>query len=81
MRPTDFDKMLKALSRRTPFRTFHVELVSGSKITVQHPEALAHHNGRGVFIAADGEISIIDAEEVSRLIDPPKDLSKRSRQA
>jgi hypothetical protein len=78
MKPVNFDRTFKKLVHRTPFRPFQVELVSGSKISVPHPEALAYHNGTGVFFDPQGGVMIFDAEEVSSAIYPPKDATKQS---
>ncbi len=60
-----------------PFRPFVVELVSGSRIRVDHPEAMAFNAGVAVHIAQDGTPSIFAAEEVAQLI-AHQDKSKKS---
>jgi uncharacterized protein (AIM24 family) len=62
-----FDKSLRALVRRRPFQPFVVELVSGERIRVEHPEALAFDGGVAVHISTEGDISLFDHESVSRL--------------
>jgi hypothetical protein len=62
-----FDRALRALVRGRPFRPFTVELVSGDRFTVEHPEALAQNAGVAVHISTKGEITLFDHESVSRL--------------
>ena len=40
MEPGTFDRALQSFVRKAPFRAFTVELVSGKRIKVDHPEAL-----------------------------------------
>ncbi len=63
----NFDRSLRAFARRTPFRPFTVELVSGALIQVDHPEALVIRGGIAVFVDSTGVPTILDHEGVSRL--------------
>jgi hypothetical protein len=67
MQAESFDRSLRAFNNRRPFRPFTVELVSGVRIVVEHPEALVFRGGVAVFFAADGEITLFDHESVSQL--------------
>jgi hypothetical protein len=69
MQAQAFDRALRGFSRRVPFRRFTVELVSGSRFTIEHPEALVFRGGTAVYIAPDGNLTIVDHEGVSRLSD------------
>jgi hypothetical protein len=40
MTPENFGQILSAFNRRRPWRPFTLELVNGSRIEVNHPEAL-----------------------------------------
>ncbi|PYK46670.1 MAG: hypothetical protein DME46_01360 [Verrucomicrobia bacterium] len=62
-----FERSSRAFARRTPFEPFAVELVSGSRLEVNHPEAVAFNGGRAVYIAPDGTPSLFDHDRVSRL--------------
>ena len=64
----NFDRTLRAFQRRTPFRPFTVELVSGFRLQVDHPEALVFRSGTAVFVAPDGTPTLFDHEGVSRLV-------------
>ena len=67
MQPQTFERSLRAFSQRVPFQPFAVELVSGSLVTVDHPEALVFRGGLAVYIAPDGTPSLFDHEGVSQL--------------
>ena len=68
MQPDTFELSLREFSHRTPFKPFFVELVSGRRFTVDHPEALVFRAGSAVFIDHRGAPSIFDHESVSRLV-------------
>ena len=68
MTADNFNRTLRTFQRRTPFRAFTVELVSGDRVQVDHPEAMVIRAGVGVYIARDGEISLFDHEGVSQVI-------------
>ena len=64
----NFEQALRALVGAHPFRPFLVELVSGSRFQVEHPEALAMAGGIAVYISPDGTPTIFDSEGVSQLV-------------
>lgn len=63
-----FERTLRAFQRRAPFKSFTVELMSGSRFQVDHPEALILRRGVAVFLAADGTPTLFDHEGVSQVI-------------
>jgi hypothetical protein len=63
-----FERSLRAFVRRVPFQPFTVELTSGSRFQVLHPEALAFNGGLAVYISPDGAPSLFDHESVSQLV-------------
>jgi len=63
-----FDRTLRAFQRRTPFKPFTVELVSGLRLQVDHSEALVYRSGTGIYVASDGNPTLFDHEGVSRLV-------------
>ncbi len=66
----NFEKALRSRWKRSPFRPFVVELVSGSKIKVEHPEAMAiFPGGLAVHVAKEGEMTILDHEGVAKVSD------------
>jgi hypothetical protein len=68
MQTDAFERSLRAFVRRAPFQPFTVELTSGSRFQVLHPEALAFNGGLAVYIAPDGTPSLFDHESVSQLL-------------
>ena len=64
-----FDKVLRAMYRRRPFRAFIVELVTGEKIEVDHPEAMVLRSGVAVFLDSTGTPSYFDHLSVNRFLD------------
>ena len=68
MTAEDFQTTIRAFQRRAPFRPYIVELVSGDRVRVDHPEALVIRGGVGVFVAASGAPTIFDHEGVSQIL-------------
>ena len=68
MTPKRFERTLRAFQRRAPFRSFTVELVSGDRFQVDHPEALVLRDGVAVFIAAGGVPTLFDHEGVCQIV-------------
>jgi hypothetical protein len=68
MKSKAFEQSLRALARRKPFQSFTVELVSGNRIRIDHPEALVFRGGIAVFVSAAGVPTLFDHESVSPLI-------------
>ena len=66
-----FQTTIRTFQRRTPFQTYFVELVSGDRVRVDHPEALVIRGGVAVFVSADGAPVIFDHEGVSQVIATP----------
>jgi hypothetical protein len=64
----NFDKLLRALTRRRPFRPFTVEFVNGEKVDVDHPEAMVIRSGVAVFLDATGTPTWFDHLGVSRVV-------------
>jgi len=73
MTPEHFQTAIQGFQRRVPFRQYFVELVSGDRIRIDHPEALVIRGGVGVFLTPEGAPVIFDHEGVSQLIATPAD--------
>jgi len=63
-----FERSLKASARRAPFHPFIVELISGGKIEVDHPEALVFRGGVAVHFDQDGIPMLFDHQGVARMV-------------
>jgi hypothetical protein len=53
--------------QQAPFHPFIVELVNGTRIQVQHPEALIIHGRLAVFLDPAGGVKLFDHEGVNQL--------------
>ena len=71
MTPEHFQTTIRAFQKRVPFHAYFVELVSGDRVRVDHPEALVIRGGVAVFVSADGAPTIFDHEGVSQIIATP----------
>jgi hypothetical protein len=73
----DREGALRVLAKRQPFRSFLIELHSGDRILVSHPEAVDRYGRYGeVFLhrGPDRAHRIFAGTSVPQLIDPPLTL-------
>ena len=70
-----FHTTIRAFQKRTPFQPYFVELVSGDRVRIDHPEALVVRGGVAVFVGADGAPAIFDHEGVRQIIATPADTT------
>jgi hypothetical protein len=75
MRAEPFETTIRTFQKRTPFQAYSVELVSGDRVRVDHPEALVMRGGVGVFVSADGAPAIFNHQGVSQIIATPTDTA------
>jgi hypothetical protein len=76
----NFAKSLSGFHRRRPFKPFDVELVTGERIQVDHPEALAFRGeGIAVYIDLTGGFTLLDHESACSLRDPADDTRRRRK--
>lgn len=71
MQAEHFERTLRAFQKRAPFKVFTVELVSGNRFQVDHPEALVLRDGVAVFVARGGIPVLFDHEGVSQVLGEP----------
>ena len=64
-----FERIVRAFQKRAPLRSFMVELASGSRIEVDHPEALVFRGGVAVYLSAAGVPTLFDHESVVQVTD------------
>jgi hypothetical protein len=67
----NFRKVLLAMIRRRPFKSFTVELNTGARIEIDHPEATVIREGVAVFIGPGFVPGYFDHESVTQIIDSP----------
>jgi hypothetical protein len=58
---------LRAFYHERPFRQFDIELSSGAKLRVVHPDAFAFMGQRAVVLTTDGLSRHLDGHSVARL--------------
>ncbi len=68
MTPNNFKEVLRGFLRLTPFRPFTLELVSGSRIEVNHPEALTLYDELVVCLSTSDIRNVFEYAAVVRFI-------------
>jgi hypothetical protein len=63
------ERIVRAFQKRAPFRSFTVELTSGARIDVDHPEALVLRAGVAVYISSEGVPTLFDRDSVAQVTD------------
>lgn len=79
MTDENFKRSLEAFIRRRPFKAFAIELASGDRFTVDHPEGLAHRGTVAVYIDRGGNYTLFDSTGVTQLTDFRGDGGKALR--
>lgn len=69
MSPGNLDKVVRAFRDRVPFRPFTIELVNGSRIEVNHPEALTLHRDLVVYKSSRGMAGVFECSAGARVLD------------
>lgn len=77
MKEQVFERTLKAFTQRKPFKPFLVELISGTRLTIDHPEALVHRGRAAMHVDQEGNFTLFENEGVSRLADIKGNGSRR----
>src|SRR5580765_2203214 len=70
MRSDTFERALRRLCRRKPFKPFAVEMMTGELLRVVHPEAMVVRQRMVYFFEPDDERRFFDASSVSQLFQP-----------
>lgn len=71
MSEESFRKVLLAMIRRRPFKPFTVELNTGVRIEIDHPEATVIRDGVAIFIGPGFTPAYFDHDSVTQIIDSP----------
>ena len=71
MKSDNFAIALKKFGTRARFRPFTVELNSGGRVEIRHPEALALVGDFAVHVGPNKEVTFLDHENVSRVYELP----------
>jgi len=67
MEAVAFERALRAFSQRKPFQPFVVEMVSGTRLQIDHPEALISRGPVAVHIDKNYEYTLFDHSRVSTM--------------
>jgi hypothetical protein len=70
MTRNNFLTVLRACHNRKPFRSFFLELINGSRLEIQHPEALTVYEELIVHLSAQGNRSVFEYGSVARFLIP-----------
>jgi hypothetical protein len=69
MTPGNFNKVVRRFNRRAPFRPFTLELLSGTRVEVNHPEALRVYRNGLVRVRSSSNVhSVFEVTEIVRFI-------------
>jgi hypothetical protein len=71
MTTENFEKVLRAMIRRKPFKPFTIELHNGDRFEIDHPEATVMRQGVAIFLAPGPVPIYFDHEGVVQIIDAP----------
>ncbi len=66
----EFEDRMRTLVRRRPFRQFTIVLLTGERIEVDVPEAVAWGGGAAGYLSARGEPTLFDCSQVQEIVDP-----------
>lgn len=66
MKQKEFESAVRKLLGRRPFRPFAVELSSGERVVVRHPELMAFDGDTAVILHRGG-FSIFDEDQAARI--------------
>jgi hypothetical protein len=75
MKPEEFEPLLRSFLHRKPFVPFAVILHSGERFEVDHANAVAFSSEAAGFFAADGEIHLVDCEQVAQMLAIPQEAA------
>jgi hypothetical protein len=71
MTPDNFEKVLRAMIRRKPFKPFTIELLGQNRFEIDHPEATVCRQGVAIFLAPGPVPVYFDHDSVVQIIDSP----------
>jgi hypothetical protein len=66
-----FQRSLRAFCRRRPFRPFLIELFSGDRLLVVHPEAVTSFGTLVYFVETDNRARLFQSSSICQLLDVP----------
>jgi hypothetical protein len=73
MRQETFAASLRSFCNRQPFRPFFVQLVTGERLFVPHPETISLRENVAIYYTPLRQYHLFDASSVCRVLDPGRD--------
>ena len=77
MKTQNFVAAVRSFSRRRRFRPYLVELHSGERIRVSHPEVLFLREELAIYVTPSNDYTVFDSSCVSRVFDEDRSLGAR----
>ena len=78
MTPTAFRSALDRFAKRRPFQPLGIELITGQRLIVKHPEAVEFGSILAAFVSPTRHVRLFDSFSVCQLLEiekePPIDL-------
>ena len=68
MDPNTLADTIAAFQRQSPFHPFTLAMNDGSRLEVDHPNAIVYRTGTGVFVGPGGVPHLFNSEGVNRVI-------------
>jgi len=81
MTPENFEKVLRAMINRRPFKPFTVELNTGVRIEVDAPDATLMRQHVAIYIAPGFVPIYFDSDSVTQIIDSPAHAAPKKEDA
>ena len=72
MSRNELDHLLRTLARQRPFRPYLLEFVSGSQLSVRHPEAIRRRDDVYIYLGPGGDYRLFAPASVSHLLPPSR---------
>jgi hypothetical protein len=79
MTTENFRKVLLAMLDRRPFKPFTVELNTGVRFEIDHPDATVIREGVAIFIGPGFVPVNFDHDSVTQIVDAPAHAASRPR--
>jgi hypothetical protein len=71
MTTDELEKALRAFCRRRPYRIFLIEMVSGDRVRISHPETVRQEGDLFLYTDPLAKSRVFSASSVCQLLDPP----------
>ena len=69
MTAKEFQYTLRQFTKRQPFKPFLIELFSGNRVLVSHPEAVSTNASMVLFVSPEGRFRVFACSSVCQFLD------------